>query len=346
MKAILRVNAGGRAFDALRATLTKYPQSALAAMAAAPQTAPNAKAHVVPAATATESRRARGKTATASAAVDALAPQDADEPVFLDVDPDVFSAVLQFLRSGTMVLPTNNEPLRAAIVHQLREWGLLEHAFPLQHVDADGTGALPSSEPGERVAVRLPDVLVVQLCDHMTHDQGIKRHATTVTFGADGFRVRDLCVAVRRDLKPLAAKTFWQCQQTNERAMFFVSSRLNNATADLLMTSLSQQVIAHTESMGYSLQSSYVTLSPDVQHTNVRLFIHNFIFRRVRDAALEESDALALAGAAGGGADAVANAADDVTFRNFEAPQVGPQPGFDEKPRVVAPGERVGRIWD
>jgi hypothetical protein len=100
---------------------------------------------------------------------------------------------------------------------------------------------------------------------------------------------------VRKDLRGLLSAAHWQMYQTHERAAFFVCSRINNSTADLLLTSVSQRVVEHSERMGYTLQSSYVTLSPDAVRSSVRLFVHNFIFRRSKLPVLEDEDLAAPA---------------------------------------------------
>ncbi|KEG08862.1 putative potassium voltage-gated channel [Trypanosoma grayi] len=233
---------------------------------------------------------------------------------FLDVTPQVFECVLSFLRTQQLNLPTDNAQVRAEIVHSLNIWGLLEHAFP------------PSKEEARESLINapsvvLPDICVVQICDHMQHDQGVKRHALTITFGADGFQLRRLTQRIRHDLEGLISSTYWQCYQTNERAAFFVTTKVANGTADLLSTSVTQQLIEHTESMGYSLASSYVTLSPDVVHTSVRMLVHNFTFRRARQAALEVDDEVALTDS---DTDNSNNDETIETYANIAAPHVGP----------------------
>ncbi|KAH9589451.1 Potassium channel tetramerization-type BTB domain [Trypanosoma melophagium] len=203
---------------------------------------------------------------------------------FLDVTPQVFECVLSFLRTNQMNLPRDNEQLREELVHSLNHWGLLEHAFPASN-QTDGSNLHP---------VELPDICVVQICDHMQHDQGVKRHALTITYGADGFQLRLLTQRIRSDLEKQLSSTYWQCYQTNGRAAFFVTTKVANGTADLLTTSVTQQIIEHTESIGYSLVSSYVTLSPDVVHTSVRMLIHNFTFRRTQQTVLDSVDMLTM----------------------------------------------------
>jgi hypothetical protein len=246
----------------------------------------------------------------------------------------------------------------------------------------DAAGAAEPPSPSEELdaladaaaASPAPDVLLVQLCDHMQHDQGVKRHAVTVTFGSDGFRLADMCRTVRRDLRRQLAGSYWQMHQTHERSAFFVCTRVSHGTADMMIASMTQRVVAHSERFGYRLQSSYVTLSPDVQHTSVRMLYHYFIFRRSDEAKLIEAQR-ALSGdgdADDGGRDddddneeegkredsgkGQGGDADDdddgdaahergrPTFRNFEPPRVGPQ---EPAPPPVRPPreQRVKRIW-
>jgi hypothetical protein len=229
----------------------------------------------------------------------------------------------------------------------------------------------------------LPDTLLVQLCDHMQHDQGVKRHAITVTVGSDGLAVTNLVRDVRRDLKGMLATTYWQMHQTHERTAFFVCTRVSHGTADMLVTSMTQRVISHIEEkFGYRLQTSNVTLSPDVQHTKVRMLYQYFVFRKLplaecnqqkmlMSTLIEAAEERAAAAAAAegksnrrldgddeaGNDDAAAEddegAADGFDakhraglpeFRNFEAPQVGPQdPSKPEK--TVPKSQAVERIW-
>ncbi|CCD19968.1 putative potassium voltage-gated channel [Trypanosoma vivax] len=290
------VNAGGRRFETWLSTLHRYPETSFARMFPAPK-------HV---------QRSR--------------------EFFVDVTPQVFECVLGFLRTGRLSLPTSNEQLRAEIVYSLDIWGLMEHAFPSALVsssEAEGGG----SDEGLTV---LPDICVVQACDHMQHDQGVKRHALTITYGADGFQLRGLTQRIRRDLQKQLSSTYWQCYQTNERAAFFVTTKVANGTADLLTTSVTQQIVEHTEAMGYTLASSYVTLSPDVVHTSVRMFIHNFIFRRARLPVLELSDAAE----ADDGVDAVE------AQPNITPPPVGPRRIVDDNAPLVPSKEMAAAdIW-
>lgn len=303
----MTIDAGGKVFRTMAATLLKFPKTRLAN---------TTKAFLE----ATGQLKAGKKMQ--------------QKKLFLDVDPDVFRYVLSFLRVGGLILPTSDEPLRAAIVHQMKQWDLLDYAFPPESEKASEE----SAEHGTKEIVRLPDVCVVQMADHMQHEQSAKRHAITISFGSDGFRVRHLCKNVRSDLKTIVSSTYWQCHQTNERAMFFITTKVANGTADLMTTSLLQRVVEHTEAMGYSLQSGYVTLSPDVVHTSVRMLIHNLIFRRVRLPTLEDTEADHL----------VPVEEDDeagIEYVNFEAPTVGPKPSFDPFPSVVPPRQKVTNLW-
>ncbi|CAJ1022160.1 BTB/POZ domain containing protein, putative [Leishmania lindenbergi] len=286
MNRIIKVNVGGRYFQTRLSTLLRFPDTSFAKMF-------------------------EGLTSTSiSPSTPSPSPQVTEnEDVFVDANPDVFEKVLGFLRTNHIQLPLNDEGLRAELVHHLKYWDLMPHAFPASAVD----GAV---EGEEAHLIELPDVCVVQVCDHMQHDQGVKRHAMTITYGADGFQLRKLAQMIRRDLNQQLSSTYWQCYQTNERAAFFATTKVANGAADILTTSITQQVVQHTERLGYHLATSYVTLSPDVVHTSVRMLIHNFIFRRVRLPALEAADEAALLGDEG----------DEVeTYQNFEPRPVGPQ---------------------
>ena len=341
-------------FETLLSTLCRFPNTPLAGLFREKALSPHPASSTANASFRKTSKKlkkkisqgsAKGSKRAADGVVDsgATAVLPAGE-VFLDVNPVVFEHVLDFLRTGDINLPVNDEKLRRGVVHQLDEWGLTSFAFPAVPTSEDAAsqadGNSGASKPGELPPghVRLPDVCVVQMCDHMQHDQGVKRHALTITYGSDGFTLKSLCKAIRKDLSSQLASTYWQCYQTNERAAFFVTTKVANGTADLMTTSITQQVIQHTELMGYSLVSSYVTLSPDVVHTSVRMLIHNLIFRRIRQPTLEDTDALAL----------IDNGAevDDLVMPNFQEPQVGPQKSmFDDLPSVVPPGQKVGNIW-
>ncbi|KAG5480636.1 hypothetical protein LSCM1_06340 [Leishmania martiniquensis] len=283
---VVRVNVGGRCFQTRLSTLLRFPDTSFAKMF-------------------------KGLAATSALPPTSSPPQEATEreDVFVDANPDVFEKVLAFLRTNHIQLPLNDEGLRAELVHQLHSWDLMPHAFPPSAPDSEG------EREGAHL-IELPDVCVVQLCDHMQHDQGVKRHAMTITYGADGFELRKLTQMIRRDLNQQLSSTYWQCYQTNERAVFFATTKVANGAADILTTAITQQVVQHTERLGYHLTTSYVTLSPDVAHTSVRMLIHNFIFRRVRLPALEAADETALLGEEGEEVE---------TYQNFEPRPVGPQ---------------------
>lgn len=312
MNRIVRVNVGGRHFQTRLATLLRFPDTAFSKMFA-------------------------GLSSAAAAPVEpAPSPPmvSADEDFFVDANPDVFERVLGFLRTNQMQLPTHDEGLRAELVYHLNAWDLMPHAFPPTPAAAEAAdGAM------EGHVIEMPDVCVVQLCDHMQHDQGVKRHAMTITFGADGFQLRRLTQMIRSDLNQQLSSTYWQCYQTNERAAFFATTKVANGAADILTTSITQQVLQHTERLGYHLTSSYVTLSPDVMHTSVRMLIHNFIFRRARLPALEAADEAALLGDAGEGEEVE-------TYQNFEPRPVGPQKvQWSESPSRPAPQDASTDIW-
>ncbi|CCW64744.1 unnamed protein product [Phytomonas sp. EM1] len=310
MNRIIKVNAGGRIFQTYLSTLLRFPETKFANFFLPAQIEATGKAY-------------KHKHDEQNASSD---------EIFLDVNPDVFDLVLNFLRTNIMRLPTHNDALRSDLVFHLNMWDLMPHAFPPLQV-ADGEG--DASEEARSMVV-LPDVCVVQLCDHLYHDQGVKRHALTITYGADGFQLRGLTQSIRRDLTQQLSSTFWQCYQTNERAAFFTTTKIANGAADLLTTSVTQQVIQHTEQLGYHLTSSYITLSPDVVHVSVRMLIHNLIFRRTRLPYLEPSDGVNLLDDADG--EGVLE-----TFRNFEPRSVGPNKVSWENSRPPE-SDRVGDI--
>jgi hypothetical protein len=315
-KMTVRINAGGRLFETLLSTVCKYPETPLAKLF---------KGHVASSSSANSRGplKRKGSGGLGKKVSREGAPQTAPSEVFIDVNPLVFEHVLDFLRTGDVSLPVSDEKLRRGVVHQLDAWQLMEHAFPpVARVNESSEGVPPEGALPAGY-VRLPDVCVVQMCDHMQHDQGVKRHALTITYGSDGFLLKSLCKAIRGDLSTQLASTYWQCYQTNERSAFFVTTKVANGTADLMTTAISQQVIQHTESMGYSLVSSYVTLSPDVVHTSVRMLIHNLIFRRIRQPSLEDTDALAVV--ASSSSSALEEVVDDLVMPNFQPPSVGPQ---------------------
>lgn len=324
MNRIVKVNVGGKFFQTRLSTLLRYPDTNFAKMfdglAASSTSSPSAAA------------AAAGNTTTTTSS----APTDED--VFVDANPEVFEKVLGFLRTNHIQLPIHDEGLRAELVNHLNSWDLMPYAFPAA-VTGEGEGD-GESEPGQsqgQHTIELPDVCVVQLCDHMQHDQGVKRHAMTITYGADGFQLRRLTQMIRRDLNQQLSSTYWQCYQTNERAAFFATTKVANGAADILTTSITQQVIGHTEKMGYHLASSYVTLSPDVVHTSVRMLIHNFIFRRVRLPSLEAADESAL----------LSDEGEEVeTYQNFEPRPVGPQKvQWADAPSRPHPQERSEDLW-
>lgn len=279
---------------------------------------------------------------------------DSDE-FFLDVCPKVFERTLNFLRTKVLFLPTDDIALRGDLVHQLREWDLLDKAFPPTGADSSksfmlnasdrdrghpftGTKAGEESEEVEAhlsLAHPLPDVCTVQLLDSMSIDAGVRRHALTITFGSDGFQLRELAKRIRRDLRDLLSATYWQVHQTGERSVFFATTRVADGAAALLTTSILQQVIRHTETMGYGLTSTSSTISPDPVHVSVRLFLQQLVFRRSRLHLLEPGDmvdeeerrALLQSYTAEERNGAAAQEEEDVeeTFDNFEPRHVGPK---------------------
>ena len=197
-----------------------------------------------------------------------------DTPMFVDMDGAVFEEILEFLRTGVAVssLSGRSDRFSSSLTVALETLGLQDFY---------------STETPNKQLVRaegvpiLPKILFVQVSDSIQMDQGHKRHAISVTFGADGLELRKLCSSVRRSLNDQLSSTFWQCYQTNERAVFLVTSKLAGGTADLLTTSLSQCILEHLEEdMGYTLVSSNVALTPDIKNLNVRMFIQSYVFRR------------------------------------------------------------------
>ncbi|KPI89726.1 putative potassium voltage-gated channel [Leptomonas seymouri] len=316
MNRIVKVNVGGRYFQTRLSTLLRYPDTKFAKMF-------EGLASSSPAASQQTTLSPLATTASLS---------EASEDVFVDANPDVFDKVLRFLRTSHIQLPVSDEGLRAELVNHLNAWDLMAYAFPSASV-GDGE----AEEGASAQTVELPGVCVVQLCDHMQHDQGVKRHAMTITYGSDGFQLRRLTQMIRRDLNQQLSSTYWQCYQTNERAAFFATTKVANGAADILTTSITQQVIEHTEKMGYHLTSSYVTLSPDVVHTSVRMLIHNFIFRRVRLPSLEAADESALLGDEGEEVE---------TYQNLEPRPVGPQKvQWADSPSRPHPQEASEDVW-
>ena len=324
MNRIVKVNVGGRYFQTRLSTLLRYPDTTVAKMfegltlSSSPSSSSSPPAAV--------------PQPSSSTSTSAASSPEMSEDVFVDANPAVFEKVLSFLRTNHIQLPVNDDGLRAELVNHLNAWDLMPYAFPSATAGDGETGGDERAQ-----MVELPDVCVVQLCDHMQHDQGVKRHAMTITYGADGFQLRKLTQMIRRDLNQQLSSTYWQCYQTNERAAFFATTKVANGAADILTTSITQQVIEHTEKMGYHLASSYVTLSPDVVHTSVRMLIHNFIFRRVRLPALEAADESALLGEEGEEVE---------TYKNFEPRPVGPQKvQWADSPSRPPPQEMSEDIW-
>jgi hypothetical protein len=362
LQRLVRINAGGRRFEALATTLMRHERSALASVVASHLRAvsrPPLEAGVERrnASTGDGDDRALQALPQVPEGMEGLPKEvqsrcmtavDADgtPALFLDVDPAAFESVLSFLRTSEPRLPTDSEAARANVVWQLRLWGLLHEAFPAVPTGTstraaqpdEAAGAATSGGDGEggaadggeegRDLVVLPDMLVVQTCDHLQHEMGVKRHAMTLSFGADGFRLKDMCRAMRKDLKGLLSSAHWQMYQTHERAAFFVCSRINNGTADLMTTSVSQRLVDHVEKMGYTLASSYVTLSPDAKHLSVRLMVHNYIFRRTRLPVLEDDDLATAAPPMGEHDRAEGDDDDDVDVKR----QLGGGVGFDGFP--------------
>ena len=400
MHRVVPLNAGGRRLAATAQTLCRFPDSRLAAAAQAFLGQSSGPA--------TPTAAKRGKTAPkkkAAVAVAAALPpgfavdDTGDVPsLFVDAAPAAVESVLGWLRTGEpLALPTAPGPLRSGLVHALERCGLLDAALPGPRgpsaavpASSDGVtaalapvtdGALVAADgggAGRKGAGAPPEVLMVQLSDHLTHDAGVKRHAMNITYGSDGFRMKALARRIRGDLSRQLAASYWQVYQSHERCCTFMSTRVANASADVLLTSVAQRVIEHTELAGYQLVSSYVTLSPDVQHTSVRLYIHTFLFRRVRAPIIEPSDAAAIVAAHDPGllgplADAAqrrngraargddgdfaddddgvdpddaADAADGAAFQRFRVPAVGPQGPPPAAARVPASQRLTGEpIW-
>ena len=308
------------------------------------------------------------------AGVDSDGNSRGQHELFVDVSPAGFAKVLTFLRMINHYRPPNSSPsaddvrLSPADAHAFDCCGLrdayddfyrdvmLASSSARALVPMSATGAL--GQPLAMVNSQLGEdsVLVVQLNEHMTHDQGVKLHHMTISFGSDECQIKKLVFKIRQDFNGgrapvdttnttpgslmqqsglpaiptagiklrtangypnnavtesppspsptfyggrrtsagLLSSSYWQIYQTHERSLCFISTRIANNTADLLTTSIVQRVIEHVErelsaSHGggaakqmypYRLVSSYITLSPDVQHTNTRMLIHNLIFRR------------------------------------------------------------------
>jgi len=205
------------------------------------------------------------KSETLKALIPTLPTDPSNGLPFLDVDPKVFAHVMHYLRTGDTSQP-RSVLLAKGLQWQLKEWKLL----PQQR-----------QRPSEAHPV-FPNVLVCQLSDQFQQDAGVKRHSITVTYGADGLELGRLARRVRKDLKTQLASTYWQMHKIHERACFFQCTKIPNGTADLLMTTLTQQVIGHTERRGYVLDNSYVTMTPDPGHVQVRMVLHVLVFKRRR----------------------------------------------------------------
>lgn len=275
--------------------------------------------------------------------------------LFLDVSPRVFERVLNFLRTKTLFLPIDDLALRGDLVFQLREWELLDKAFPPTRLEnamnfstnnSDSNSSNPFNLANKEEQIRdldssislafpLPDVCTVQLLDSMSVDAGVRRHALTITFGSDGFQLKELTKQIRGDLRNLLSATYWQVHQTGERSVFFATTRVADGAAAMLTTSVLQQVVTHTETMGYVLTSSSSTISPDPVHVSVRLFLQQLVFRRSRlhllepsDMADEEERRALLRSYGEQKAEGLASLEEEEveeTFSNFEPRHVGPK---------------------
>lgn len=294
LQRLVRINAGGKTFQTTWQTLQQFPDTSFA------------KIFTVGSPCSSTKVTGKQSTTTPSPSVNSPAvphlsgtapPEDAE--VFIDVCPRVFERVLNFLRTKTIHLPTDDLSLRGDLIHQLRAWDLLDKAFPsvsdnVNEAEADESENDPNwdsnSNDADEDSLPLPDVCVVQLMDSMSVEAGVRRHALTITYGCDGFQLRALTQHIRHDLRPLLSSTYWQVHQTGERSVFFATTRVADGAASLLTTSIQQQVVAHTEAMGYTLTSSNVTVSPDPVHASVRILLQQFIFRRSRLHLLEPGD--------------------------------------------------------
>eukprot|EP00760_Papus_ankaliazontas_P034003 PhM_4_TR684/c0_g1_i1/m.41128 len=182
---------------------------------------------------------------------------------FLDMDPQVFRPVLSVLRSGYLPEKAHGNPAVMEALETFCPRGEQEDEGEESHVEKD----------------RRPRTLVVHLADQFQQEVGVKRHALNITFGTDGFRVGELCRSVRKDLRGQIASTYWQMHQSHERSAAFLCTKIPNGTADLVLTTLTQHVINHTEKFGYKLDNAYVTMTPDPGHTKVRMLLHVLVFR-------------------------------------------------------------------
>lgn len=242
---IIRLNIGGSMFTAMKTTLQREPTSALGQIV-------EQYAHWI---------KGKSKRPLAFPTPFHSWCHASRDELFLDVNPKAFEHILNWLRSGRFghVSPTD----RSLLTQTATQLGLLQSINPLLS---------PNHQH--------PTQLVVQCTDHIQHEQGVKKHAVTITFGHDGFSLNKLCARVRHDLSDQLSTSFWQMYQTGERSAFFVTTRVSNGTADLMTTSLVQRVIEHNASMGYRLMSSYVALSPDALHTSVRTLVHHLVFEQ------------------------------------------------------------------
>eukprot|EP00796_Vickermania_ingenoplastis_P012324 gene12324-8455_t len=321
---VVRVNAGGQVFETRLQTLQRFPDTLFASLFATLTARPG---------DAGASARAGSAGGPQSRTTTSTASSGPSPDVFLDVSPRVFERVLQFLRTSRLVLPGAEDLcLRGDLVHQLREWELLPHAFAAQAAgsgaadDAGTDGGNLEAEAEVGTLVRLPDVCAVQLLDTMSLEAGVRRHALTITYGADGFHLRDLTRRIREDLQPLLSSTYWQVHQTGERSIFFATTRVADGAAALLTTSLQQQVLEHTEHLGYTLMNSQMTISQDPVHVSVRLWAHQLLFRRARiSAGLDARDVDEFEDQVG-----ASGPETEATFANVEPAgrHVGPAPRF------------------
>lgn len=292
LQRLVRINAGGKIFQTTWQTLQQFPNTSFAKIFNAEPKLSQSNSSLM----------STGAAVSSSSDHSPPSMQLSEEAeIFIDVCPRVFERVLNFLRTKTIHLPTDDLSLRGDLIHQLRAWDLLDKAFPStlsQEKEASDDlfehdqGGIPSNtnEDENDNSLPLPDVCVVQLMDNMSVEAGVRRHALTITYGCDGFQLRALTQSIRKDLRPLLSSTYWQVHQTGERSVFFATTRVADGAASLLTTSIQQQVVDHTEAMGYTLMSSNVTVSPDPVHASVRILLQQFIFRRSRLHLLEPGD--------------------------------------------------------
>lgn len=336
---IVKINAGGRVFQTTVDTLCQYPGTSFAKLFTALTGKESTGTSVHRPGVTTFSTSPPSSLFSSASALCSTLPTSAfispsesgvSEEIFLDVCPRVFERVLNFLRTKKLYLPVDDLSLRGDLIHQLQQWDLLDRAFP-----SSSEKSLHRSEEGNEVgkedekeeAFPLPDLCTVQILDNMSIEAGVKRHALTVTYGCDGFELRELTRSIRQDLHPLLSSTYWQVHQTGERSVFFATTRVADGAAALLTTSIQQQVVTHTESMGYTLVSSNVTISPDPVHVSVRLLLQQLIFRRARlhvldPGDMEDVEERAAFIEARQGEDGETT---EETFQNFEPRHVGPR---------------------